>query len=73
LNLFLLKIFIDNLICIFKYTLLILDLDSNNEDEGENNNDNDDDDDDSTPIPPISNNSQFSEDSFENLRLQKAG
>jgi len=48
---------------------LILDLDSNNEED----NDDDDDDDDSTPIPQISNDSQLSEDSFENLRLQKAG
>jgi len=45
----------------------ILDLDSNNEEEE------DDDDDNSTPIPQISNDSQLSEDSFENLRLQKAG
>jgi len=46
------------------FFLLILDLDSNNEEE---------DDDDSTPIPQISNESQLSEDSIENLRLQKAG
>jgi hypothetical protein len=53
------------------FFLLILDLDSNNEEEEED--DDDDDDDDSTPIPQISNDSQLSEDSIENLRLQKAG
>lgn len=57
----------------FSY-LLILDLDSNNEDEEENDDgDDDDDDDENTPIPQLSNNSQLSEDSYENLRLQKAG
>jgi hypothetical protein len=33
----------------------------------------DSDDDDSTPIPPTNPDSQLSEDSFENFRLQKAG
>ncbi|CAF3588971.1 unnamed protein product [Adineta steineri] len=44
--------------------------DLNSDDGGD---DDDDDDDDTTPIPQVNADSQLSEDSFENFRLQKAG
>ncbi len=50
---------------------MTLDLDSNNEEDDDDNDG--DDEDDNTPIPQITNESQLSEDSSENFRLQKAG